>query len=114
MESFEPLHIISNHPVHILNDKNIFSPSSFIPFCQFGKDMKIMGVKDENFYVPICNSFKPYTLNDQLCYQVDMNKLKFRFSAETLKLGVTFLIDNNEDRQFSWDYNDDDEFYRGK
>ena len=57
---------------------------------------------NDNFSVPICNSFKAYILNDQLCYQVDLNKWKRKFSPKNLKLGVTFFVDNNEERQFSW------------
>ena len=51
--------------------------------------------------VPVCNSFKAKILNDQLCYEADLNEYK---SARTnvdknLKLGLVFFMDYNEDRQ---------------
>ena len=114
METSEHLHKISNHPVHILDNKNMMSPSSFIPFCQFGEDMMLMGIMNSNFSVPICNSFKSYILNDQLCYQLDMNRIKNEFSAENLKLGITFFVDINEDRQYSWDQKENKKENHGK
>ena len=35
-----------------------------------------MGVNIKQFDVPVCNSFKAKILNDQLCYEIDLNKLK--------------------------------------
>ena len=102
LDTSKLIHKASNHPVHIINDEKILSPSSFIPFCQFGTEMKLMGVKNTNFTVPICNSFKDYILNDQLCYQVDLNNFESSFSSKSMKFGLMFLVDNNEDRQFSW------------
>ena len=78
------------------------SPSTFIPFCDFGGDMSSMGITIPQFNVPVCNSFQAKILNDQLCYEVDLNKFKNYFSAENLKKGFTFFVDNNEDRQYSW------------
>ena len=64
--------------------------------------MSAMGVKIEQFDVPVCNSFKPKVLRDQLCYEVDPNKyINPEFKGETLKSGLTFLIDHNEDVQIS-------------
>ena len=69
--------------------------------------MSIMGKRIKKFDVPVCNSFKAKILNDQLCYEVDLN----RFSAKKdnieneLKLGFHFLMDYNEDRQVTFDYN---------
>ena len=62
--------------------------------------MSALGVKIDQFSVPVCNSFKAKILNDQLCYEVDLNKY---FTKELLKegleLGLTLLIDYNLDRQ---------------
>ena len=92
---------LSNHPVHLMNGKSL-SPSSFIPFCEFGGDMNIVGTKIDQFDVPACNSFKAKILKDQLCYEIDLNEYKSNFTSENLKTGLTFLVDQNEDRQFSW------------
>ena len=113
-EYSEYVHKISNHPVHIFDSNYMMSPSALIPFCQFGTNMQLMGVMNGNFSVPLCNSFKSYVLNDQLCYQLDMNRFKSEFSAENLKLGVTFLVDINEDRQFSWDIDDNNKENQGE
>ena len=40
--------IISHHPVHILDADAELSPSSFIPFCEFGSN-KRMGMKNDKF-----------------------------------------------------------------
>ena len=96
------MHIVSNHPVHILDENGKLSPSAFIPFCSFGGNMSAMGVKIEEFYVPICNSFKARVLYDQLCYEVDVNEIISKpFTAKDLKLGLVLLIDENWDRQYN-------------
>ena len=66
----------SNHPVHILDEEGNFSPSSFIPFCAFGNDMKSMGREINGFDDPVCDSFEAKIRNDQLCYEVDLEKYK--------------------------------------
>ena len=100
------IHKISNHPVHVLEENGDLSPSSFIPFCQLGD--KVLGIKIPQFPIPVCNIFRPKILNDQLCYEVDLNQFKESFSASSLKKGLTLFIDNNEDRQYTWieKYND--------
>ena len=65
---------IINHPVHIVSRDNKTSPSSFIPFCEFGGNMSTVGENIDLFDVPICNSFQAKNLNDQLCYEVDLRK----------------------------------------
>ena len=93
---------ITNHPVHIVDlDKNT-SPSSFIPFCEFGGNMSALGTKIEQLSVPVCNSFKARVLNDQLCYEVDLNKIISRpLTTKDLKLGLALLIDENKERQYN-------------
>ena len=94
---------ISNHPVHIINVEGKLSPSSFIPFCEFGGNMSAMGAKIEQFKVPVCTSFIPKILNDQLCYEVDLDAYKTIMNIENdIKLGLAFFMDYNEDRQVSW------------
>ena len=91
---------MSHHPLHVVDDKGNTSPSSFIPFCELGGNMSVMGVKNKQFSVPVCNSFKPTVLNDRLCYRVNPIDFKSsRTSVEDLKKGLIFFIDHNEDRQ---------------
>ena len=61
-----------------------------------------MGVKIDQFDVPVCNSFQEKILNDQLCYEVDLQNLKQENYDKDLKLGLAFLMDYNEDRNLSF------------
>ena len=91
------IHHVSNHPVHIIDDNGNLSPTALIPFCDFGANMSLMGTKIDAFDFPVCNSFQPRILNDQLCYEVDPNE--YRTGAEEeLHLGLALLIDYNEER----------------
>ena len=50
----------------------------------------------------MCNSFKAKLLNDQLCYEVDLEqqfKTKTSYLKRNLELGLVFFMDYNEDRQ---------------
>jgi len=66
----------TNHPVHVLEETGQVSSTALIPFCDFGGNMSVMGVKIEKFYVPFCKSFKAKIIQDQLCYSVDPNKYR--------------------------------------
>ena len=91
----------SNHPVHIVDSEGNISPSSFIPFCELGGNISVMGVNIAHFDFPVCNSFKRRILNNQLCYQVDINsyiETNQMNVEDVLKSGFIFLMDYNEDR----------------
>ena len=82
------------------------SSSAFIPFCEFGGNKFSMGVKIEQFGVPVCKSFQAKVLNDQLCYEVDLNRFVEKDKVDKyLKLGFSFAMDYNEDRQVVMDKN---------
>ena len=89
---------VSNHPVHIVNGNEEWNPSALIPFCEFGGNMSVMGVKIDKFDVPVCNSFKAKIFKDQLCYSVDPNI--YRDFINSNRLSLILVIDFNEDRQF--------------
>ena len=92
------------HPVHIINKENSTSQSAFIPFCEIGGNMSAMGVDIDQFNFPVCNSFKEKVLNDQLCYEVDLNRfVNVNTIDRDLELGFTFIMDYNEDRQVTFD-----------
>ena len=64
--------------------------------------MSAMGVKIDLFDGPVCNSFEPKIQNDQLCYEVDLNKIINEKKIDVnfgLKAGFSFILDYNEDRQ---------------
>ena len=68
--------------------------------------MSAVGIKTDLFDVPVCNSFKAKVLNDQLCYEVDLNIYSNKNNTKKeLESGFAFLMDYNEDRQVT--YNDD-------
>ena len=53
--------------------------------------------------IPVCNSFHANILNDQLCYEVDLEKLSKNGEIKRfLKTGLTFIMDYNEDRQITF------------
>ena len=91
---------ITNHPVHILDEDGIESPSALIPFCGFGD--KMLGIQNSQFNVPVCNIFKEVIFNSQLCYEFDPKDRNF----SDLKSGLFFTIDENEDRQVTFEEND--------
>ena len=65
----------TNHPVHIQDQDGKLSPTALVPFCEFGGNMSVMGVKIDQIDVPVCNSFRPKIKGNQLCYTVDPNKV---------------------------------------
>ena len=87
-----------------MTQDNKISPSALIPFCEFGGNMSAVGVMIDQFNVPVCNSFQAKILNDQLCYEVDLQKFSDanHIQKET-KIGFSFLLDYNEDRQVTLD-----------
>ena len=94
---------IINHPVHIMDRDNNVSPSALIPFCEFGGNMSSMGIKIDQFEWPVCNSFQAKILNDQLCYQVDLNRYSnMNNRVRELESGFAFIMDFNKDRQVSF------------
>ena len=66
--------------------------------------MSAVGKETSLFDIPVCNSFQAKVLNDQLCYEVDLNKFRHDDNiVRELKLGFTFIMDYNEDRQVTFD-----------
>ena len=77
------------------------SPSSFIPFCSFGNEF--IGTSINEFNVPVCDIFKPKPYYDQLCYEADVQNLKdSQKMGKQLKMGLTLVLDLNEDRQINF------------
>ena len=99
-ENMETQYKMSNHPVHLLDEKGHLMPTAMIPFCQFGTNISTMGVKIDQFDVPVCNSFKEKLVMDQLCYEVDPSKFQKDNSKEE-ELSLLLIIEYNHDRHFS-------------
>ena len=98
----EKLLRVTNHPVHIVDQDQKLSPTALIPFCEFSGDMSVMGVKIDQFDVPVCNSFRPKIVKNQLCYEVDPNKYQ-KYLNEDSKLTLKLFIDQKEDREIDID-----------
>ena len=96
------LNKVSNHPVHIHGLDGQLSPTALIPFCTFGGNMSIMGIKINQFSVPVCNSFRPKIMRDQLCYTVDPNEYRKYLNAKD-ELSLSLYVNYNEDRQIHSD-----------
>ena len=62
--------------------------------------MEIMGRQMIGFKDPVCDSFKSKIRNDQLCYEVDLEKFKNENKIkEQIKSGLVLLLDYNLERQ---------------
>ena len=97
---------VSNHPVHIINDRGDLSSSSFIPFCSFGD--KLIGADMNGFNLPVCNIFKPIHFIDKICYETSLQNLKDNENdimklMKQLELGLILVLDYNEERQMKVD-----------
>ena len=66
--------------------------------------MSSVGIFIDHMNVFLCNSFQAKVLNDQLCYEVDLNRISNKDNIENeLKTGFVFIMDYNEDRQATFD-----------
>ena len=66
--------------------------------------MSSMGIKINEFQVNVCNSFQAKILNNQLCYETDLNHYSNKDNLDReLELGFYFIMDYNEDRQVTFD-----------
>ena len=92
---------MTNHPVHIVDVDGNLSPTALIPFCEFGGNMSVMGTKIDQFNVPVCSSFRPKILQEQLCYTVDPNMYKRYVDEKNVELSLGLFINYNEDRELS-------------
>ena len=91
---------MSNHPVHIIDEDEELSPTALIPFCTFGGNMSVMGAKIDQFDDPVCSSFRPKIIKDQLCYTVDPNEYKDKIDLKG-DLSLSLFINYNEERQMA-------------
>ena len=88
------------HPVHLVNTDKSLNPTALVPFCSVSGNYSAMGEKIKQMDAPVCNSFIPKTVKDQLCYTVDLNEMKKKTGSKN-KVFFTFFIDFNEDRELS-------------
>ena len=68
--------------------------------------MSVMGVWNNYFKAPVCNSFQAKILNDQLCYEVDLNKIVTNSTSDELMKGLELIVDTNDNRQTNYKNSD--------
>ena len=87
-----------SHPAHILDRRGDLSPSALIPFCSFGGDLALVGRKVAAFQNPVCTAFREKVVNDQLCYGIDVNRLRGDVDwEEALHSGLSLVLDTNDE-----------------
>ena len=88
--------LVSNHPVHFLGSPSKLMPSALIPFCAYGKDMRVVGRRLEEFSYPVCDSFTPVVHQGKLCYKLHLPPgLQSKTGRQG---GLMLLIDTNGER----------------
>ena len=76
------------------------NPSAFIPFCDLGGNISILGQNINGLDIPVCSSFKEKFHKNQLCYEIDVNNFIQKENATNIKnLGLSFLVDTNNNLQ---------------
>ena len=60
--------------------------------------MSLLGRKVDGFQDPVCNAFTGKIVNNQLCYEVDLNRFRDQVDwEESLQSGLSLVIDTNEE-----------------
>ena len=67
--------------------------------------MSAMGVKIDQFDVPVCNSFRPKIIQNQLCHTVNPNEYKDKTDLKD-DISLSLFINYNEDREIAMENNE--------
>ena len=60
--------------------------------------MSLLGRKAEGFHAPVCSAFTRKIVNNQLCYEVDLNRFRDQVDwKESLQSGLSLVIDTNDE-----------------
>ena len=87
---------LSLHPVHLVPDtEGNLPPSALILFCSYQEDSSLLGQeRSELGNLTLCDKFKPFILEGQLCYSLDLGLEKKRKSTKAgQKNGLYLLLD---------------------
>ena len=64
--------------------------------------MKKVSLEVDNFRAPFCNIFTRKIVHKQLCYEVDLERIRIKTDLSNyLSSGFAFFIDLNEDREIN-------------
>jgi len=83
-----------SHPHHITPDTS----QSFIPYCGFATDLKLLGHQTADDKFPVCDKFIPVLLEGQLCYRLDVTPHLSSRPSFGQKEGLLLAVDTNPDR----------------
>ena len=92
---------VTNHPVHIVDENGQLSPTALVPFCSISNNFSAMGIKIDQFDVPVCTVFRKKLVRDQICYTLDLNQIRIKNDLKEKVVHFSFFIDYNEDRELS-------------
>ena len=95
---------ILNHPVHIVESTGQLSPSAFIPFCELGGDLSVLGRTVPGFDIPVCDKFEPRVVRGQICYRLEADryfKQLRREEGDDNEEGLILVLDYNEERNIN-------------
>ena len=60
--------------------------------------MSLLGRKVDGFQAPVCSAFTRKIVNNQLCYEVDLNRFRDQVDwKESLQSGLSLVIDTNDE-----------------
>ena len=60
--------------------------------------MSLLGRKAKGFQAPVCSAFTRKIVNNQLCYEVDLNRFRDQVDwKESLQSGLSLVIDTNDE-----------------
>ena len=66
---------VSGHPPHLLDiqGRPTDLPAAFIPFCAYGGNLSVLSGPLGDMKSHVCNKFKPYFMDGQLCYNLNLS-----------------------------------------
>ena len=69
-------------------------PSALIPFCSYQGDFSQLGQEIQGYHnLTLCDKFEPIVLEGQLCYSINVAKLKKKSTKTGKKTGLFLLLD---------------------
>ena len=96
---------ILNHPVHIVESTGQLSPSAFIPFCELGGDLSLLGRTVPGFDIPVCDKFEPRVVRGQICYRLEAGRyfkqLRREEGDDNTPPHLILVLDYNEERNIN-------------
>ena len=85
---------VSLHPVHLTPDKEgNLPPSALVPFCSYQGNGSLFGHELDN--MSVCGKFTSTILKGQLCYTLEIAKLREKHSKYGKENGLFLLLDPN-------------------